>query len=372
MTLIAAFEADSFPVLLGDLTISQMGAVRPSISVPTRTDLSRLLPEDWLRSVVGLKRKIGKINDRIVYGWTGRFLAAKSITKYLKEQIGYSEIDIGQLSRLIVSSDNWGNVECTLIGWLIEGQETSSFKFDFRRQEISVQGHPYIEGSGASDFSRYITGGTMGASRASNPVFSAVGKSLAQAANVLGREILWGQSLQNLYGGGMEVLFFYEGLFHQLDDVAYLFWTADIENERPVRLRFIPTLMRYKYLNDILIIETNRPEQVHAEKGGSLLHNRLEPYIVLPVYMDEISVGSALEYSLTNPNYLCNFVYVLVPDIGHMYLCFIFPNDIRKGMMEFRLANEGGEDELELSEKFQPFIERHITRKIQDCKVGRL
>lgn len=371
MTLVATCEIDSYPLVLGDLLISQQGLVRPHVSVPTRSDLNALLPAEWFRSIEGLERKVGLINDKFAFAWQGTLFAARRIVRDLRDKMGSTQADVDLLANWFLTSRKDFKADCRIIGWLADGAQVS-FRCDFLSGDFSSNDHPYLEGTGAHDFRRHLAKGIMETSPAASEFYGAIGKGLGYASNLLGREVAWGRSLQNLYGGGFEVVSQNDGFFSQLDNVAYLFWTVDLENEQPIRLRQIPLIFRYKYVDDILTIESNRPEQLQMEGSGYIARNRLESYIALPVYRDPLPSGSTLEYRLTNPDHMCNFVYVLIPKVGHMYLCVISPNDINRGMMEYRLARGEQEDELELSDRFIPLVFRSIIRRIKDSKAGRL
>src|SRR6266705_1883382 len=152
MTLIGALELETYPLVLGDILISQTGTSKSHISVPTRTDLSGLLPADWLRAVIALKRKVTIINDGLAMAWTGSAFAAARVLNALRLDIGATRITEPELVGFLNRYKDDVDVNCTLIGWLVEQNTRIPFKWSSRSGDLSTNQPPYIEGSGASQF----------------------------------------------------------------------------------------------------------------------------------------------------------------------------------------------------------------------------
>jgi hypothetical protein len=55
---------------------TQTGSCQPNAITPTRVNVQDLLPEDWQRSVVGVRRKVSKLAEWMVVGWAGDLIAA--------------------------------------------------------------------------------------------------------------------------------------------------------------------------------------------------------------------------------------------------------------------------------------------------------
>lgn len=71
MTLVAAFSVNGVPALVGDFLITDNYPHANHIFLPTKPDLRNKKPESGKRRICGVRKKIHKIGERLVVGFTG-------------------------------------------------------------------------------------------------------------------------------------------------------------------------------------------------------------------------------------------------------------------------------------------------------------
>src|SRR6266508_848124 len=132
MTLIAAWKEQGTPVLIGDLIVSTDGInVMPHVSLPTRDDVERLLPQEYYYPrIVETCQKAYKISDNFVLGWTGAKLAAKGVIKALLGRYGGKQVSLQEIKEYLRKIDGWDVLNCVIIGWVYEEQQATAFKWD--------------------------------------------------------------------------------------------------------------------------------------------------------------------------------------------------------------------------------------------------
>src|SRR5918995_192569 len=141
MTLVAALYLYEVPVLIGDVILSQTGVSDEHGHIPTRTDVAEVLPNEWLRRISGLKRKVATVHDRLVVGWAGHEVVAHDVVGSLRGHYRDREPDRAELAAFLESYPEVGRgIECTLIGWLVDEHGLTSFVWDSTSKKFEADG----------------------------------------------------------------------------------------------------------------------------------------------------------------------------------------------------------------------------------------
>lgn len=85
MTAVARLTINNFPVLIGDLLLSNEELDKKVIHLPTVGSHTIVFPTGSGFTISGLRQKLTVIGDNLTVGWAGNRLAAKAIVKELIE-----------------------------------------------------------------------------------------------------------------------------------------------------------------------------------------------------------------------------------------------------------------------------------------------
>jgi hypothetical protein len=114
------------------------------------------------------------------------------------------------------------------------------------------------------------------------------------------------ETLKHLYGGGYEIATLYGDGFRKVDDITYLFWTAEL-TENPTGVKVVPRrAFRYAYCGDLLRIRSVTLIPTRQGFSGS---DTL--FAVPPIYRD---LTADEDRDVTRPafdtTWLCNYFLV--------------------------------------------------------------
>ena len=134
-----------------------------------------------------------------------------------------------------------------------------------------------IAGTGQKDFLDLVDQGQFkSTSGAPNRLEVAIGATLGYISNLFVSEIEGSISLQQLYGGGYEVIHPVGDHFEKFCNLTYIFWRMEIHEGVSARV-FSPYLaMKYSYYDDLLLIKV-----IHL--SGNKLTNT-DHHIIKPVF----------------------------------------------------------------------------------------
>jgi hypothetical protein len=236
MTLIAAFQFQNYPILLGDALL-----VEPSeppfehAPIPTRKDFSRLKFARNDRRVAGLGNKLAVIHSKsLAVAWAGRQDHAVMVLQYLYGHLleKYSIKDI----RIVLSevSELIGKPDVILLGCFVRnGSGFCLFRWQGKINEFSI-GSAFSEGTGKNVFNEHLQ------KRLDNPEKSP--HSLLFPVELIGRlysyEIFSGDNLPYLFGGGFDVIYYHAGAFRRPESMIHLFLGADITSIIDDRIQY--------------------------------------------------------------------------------------------------------------------------------------
>ena len=135
MTLIAALTISNLPVLIGDALLSGEESGQ-NLAIPTIGNVSDVFPEGSGYTITGLRQKINIIDDNLVIGWAGSYIAAKTILSELKRQSNSKKLtreSIHDFFREIYRNPSeWGaNQEVAFLGYIADSEGIEHFEYSF-------------------------------------------------------------------------------------------------------------------------------------------------------------------------------------------------------------------------------------------------
>jgi hypothetical protein len=252
MTLVAAFQHDSVPILLGDFLISA--------------------PSDQF----GTRKKIHLISTNLVVGWADDLWAAKPVLNDLSMRFHGSQVNRQELERFFKDypTKDLGSLSVQIVGWLVDDEPLCFFwRSDYPLEIYYDQQH--FVGSGAQTFKEMLsTRSFVGSNRELKGVEAAIFLSLMKSSSLIADEILFGLNRQQGFGFAFEIVYF-DGLqFRFVDNILYS--AADVFYDpisRQIHHRFYPVTVKYRSFNDFSVIQLN-----------DLAEPRTQLFAVTPVF----------------------------------------------------------------------------------------
>ena len=229
MTLIAGFHSFGTPVLVGDFLTSITG--RPS----------------------GVRKKILRITDNFVLGWTGHLIAAQSVLNCLQSSLGPDFVTLKSVRAILTdpATSNLGfGLEVMLICWVIDDEGQHCFLWNSSYPQELFLGAPQYAGSGESTIRALV--GPQGLHHSTPPVHAGHQEStrgvLGVITQLLRNEMLGPSTREMGYGFAYEILQLKDGArFEYVDDILYFTIKCILdENGQYVRNEFGSSLYKYK------------------------------------------------------------------------------------------------------------------------------
>lgn len=316
MTIIASFNINTCPILLGDLLISGNENLQSSLNVPTIGEITEIFPKGSGFVPTGLRQKIAVLNDNLALAWAGTRISAQIIIRdLLKEAQKKTNWKFDDLSYFFADYDKEHGNNVSIVGYSNDGK--GIFSFGYGANQIKYHSEKYglvrLCGSGAASLKSYLDNFNIpSATRTTNPLETAVGNTLAITTYMTGLEKATGSNLIEYYGGGFEILSFVRRKFKKIDDITYLIWVGRQMSDLSWRLSLPETCIKFYYQDDILLI---KKVEFKAQPDGTLTSVDKAVYIVAPIYRNVNDVIlKNLKLSSFNSRFICSFVILYSVD----------------------------------------------------------
>ncbi len=177
----------------------------------------------------GLSRKSIKIGVNAAVAGAGNGLGLAAICRKLEECFLGIPVTAGALAAELAEMDDALSAvtACTLVGWIVEQHGARSFRWDSTSPRKLEWDGDHITGTG-SDFFRAVAWSDYQRSWEVVETFDyAQHYALTQISNLLVNEISNGVPIQNLFGGGYDLLIWDGTCFRQAADVSFLFLSLE-------------------------------------------------------------------------------------------------------------------------------------------------
>jgi hypothetical protein len=235
MTLVAAYKVDGVPLLLGDFLI-------------TSGELS------------GTRKKIHRISENLVVGWSGDRLAAQPVLKALHDQFHNECVQYAALEELLTQfpTEELGSLNVQITGWVIDDEARCFFwRSDYPSELFNDD--QYFIGTGGETFKQMLTRRSyLVSSKERKGVAAAIYLSLVSSCRMVTDEILFGLNRQQGFGFAFETAYFDGHQFRFVDNILYS--AADIFYDPlsgQIHHRFYPITLKYRSFGSYSVIQTN-------------------------------------------------------------------------------------------------------------------
>lgn len=240
MTLVAGFQYDDVPILLGDFLISA-GADQ---------------------SV--LRKKVHLISSNLVVGWANDLWAARPFLKDLFTRFKDQQVQRPVLENFLRNypTRDLGALSVQIVGWLIDDKPRCFFWRSDYPLEIYYAPQHFV-GSGAETFKEILSRRSfVGSNRQRHGVEAAIYHSLFTSCRLISDEILVGLNQKQGFGFAFETVYFDGCQFRFVDDILYL--AADIFYDpvsRQIHNGFYPITLKYRSFDSFSVIQQNELEE---------------------------------------------------------------------------------------------------------------
>lgn len=355
MTLVASFDIDKHPILIGDLMISRpsKGESYKPFKIPTYDDVNRDVP-DYLGYVVsGLKQKVILLNRNLAIAWVGDVIAAITVVKEINKTFSNADITISELINYLGNIDYLGNLQLYITGLVLQKHDEKiaccRFAWDshlgwesnkFLTQEL---GKVYAGGTGSYDFENIVTGMHVHPSTQATSAKKAITTSLSIISQLTGHQMRTGAGLPVLYGGGYELVTLLDGELRKIDDVIYHFWIVKRLANGEMNITFQKTL-KIAYYQDFLVICKVDMYIDQENDNRSTMKNEL--YVIPPIHRAvSEEEKDDIKQSIKAPplNAMFSMFYIHVPQAGeeNNILSFAHYAGNKPPPVKYSFENEG-------------------------------
>lgn len=322
MTLIATFQVENTPVMIGDILLSTTGIDRPHAPIPTIEDASQILPTEWLRIIAGTKRKISIVHPKVAVGWTGTLIYSEYFIKQVKEQLNNCQrMDCDIMGMLLsrckellekhAEKNDFIEDDITVIGWFITSQdEIFQFEWNPINTHFYERANILARGTGEDHFvnllnRRELAGKGSREKNIENVALDAV----ATVSSFLANEVTTGNNLNWLYGGGYDIVLFVNNRFQYLNDIMYVPVYIPYDGNSLTFLN--PNLyFKYYYHKEQLVIARVLLE---LDKSGKVVNHVIKQYPLrtidtddAPLSEDELKNELKIESSIVSLIFVTN------------------------------------------------------------------
>jgi hypothetical protein len=279
VTLIAGFDVNRIPFILGDILLSgpEMSG-EPPLRIPTIGDRRAIFPMGATNDVpVGLSQKIFIPSQNAAIGFAGNSRYIRSVVHDIKELVRDGKLHFSDVERLLMKFDKDANYQDYRFGvslyGLIDDGGIRSFCFGCRREGTSETfGLVKLLGSGDAHMERLLKAFGGGLPDAASEGEQAASAALTAAARLLDMELRTADSIRSYYGGGYELAYFDTDRFRKLEDVAYYIWTVSPNHPTGTVNLGLSSILRVGYEDRDMIIQT-----FSARNGGSYGYHAIPP-----------------------------------------------------------------------------------------------
>ena len=295
MTLIVGYTINCCPVLLGDVLLSQQKPVGGDISVPTWHN-DQLAPRENPLRMTGLVQKINIISDHVCMAWAGSHIRAQTIARELRDHVAQHGANAAKLGAFLNTYDRADLRDLESIIYVVEDGILKPFHL--RAPAYEIDG--WTLQSGGTGVEHFISkfGHFFKLPAADDRSEAAVvGPGLSYIAAAFGEQLFTGGGLAEGWGGAFELATFRQGRFQKLDDILYVFWSAQKHADESITVGLYPSLVKTNYFGDTLAVHV-------SDQTGARPQTRI--YNVAPLgQADEARHQVPLTYS-----YLINYFFI--------------------------------------------------------------
>jgi hypothetical protein len=314
MTLAAAHFIQGWPILIGDVLISNRKEYAQQVTLPTIHH--HVLEENVtkLYSPSGLSQKLTIVNNDLAVGWAGTKLHAKSFIRELLAEYADKKCSISEILEYLNNMDQERRDNISVVGVIKSEKVFHVFGIgvDCCCERLNdVVDVVYVAGTGQRDYLEILRSFiNKPTEEGLNPFQYAAGNTIMASSFMMGKELTNLESLINGYGGGYEIISYVNGKFQKIDDINHIIWIANEAKDGQWTLTLPRLFMKYEYHGDIFMI-----------RRGEFLDNTDSNELIQMSIVNECVHLISPIYRYLNRGELEELQRKVLPDLNARFIC---------------------------------------------------
>jgi hypothetical protein len=257
MTMIAAFPLRGIPVLIGDFLLTDNQTNSKHLFFPTRPGHQNKKPSEKSGRVAGMRKKIHKISERLVVGFTGDLRPGEKLMKALIKQFGDKRLTKDELEKFLSEIVITDKHKTKLVGWIWENRPLCFEWKGSAPNKVEIVASTF-SGSGGEHFRNEIMKvDSFGFEGVKTELEKAIYIAVAQVGKIFCSELMGASNLDYAYGGGAEIILWDGSKFLYVDNIVYAFWNALINEDNSLIFSFGNVSAVYKNFDKFSILQVN-------------------------------------------------------------------------------------------------------------------
>lgn len=344
MSLVVSYTIHNSPCLLGDILISQEGAFKSSIVVPSIPKIEVIVPKNYNKTIVGYRQKIICLKDDVCIGWAGSIQSAIEVCSTLHKELPILGTDEITLKTILESFTFDKEQQLHLLIWKTFGKAECFFWDSEANDELNLVNCPYAIGSGKNHAEAMFKAKSVETNK------GYITMVLAKACETFSFELSYGLNLKDMWGGSIQIVVYQNNRFEYFTDYLSFHFHVIEEENKNLQVFLHPYFFQPIMLKNYLILK--RMNDMNEMNNVFVVPPLLESTErILPI---DIPPQSPI------PGYFCMSGIFQHYKGGNSLFSFILPKREADEYMKIEIGSDG---DATIS-----FFENYLRRIINICK----
>nr|WP_319526898.1 hypothetical protein [Pseudomonas laurentiana] len=375
MTMISGYKLKEGGFLQADILLTSSNKrIRPSQIPSFKPDAGS--PALRAHAVAGLCQKILVVNDHFAVAFAGDVRSIQAVVRLIERLVDEHPVLTGKrFSDAVLADDTIDSKKIRIIALSVEDDEILMShvyaECGLRNENFEL----WVGGSGAEHVKAHYQDYPAFAFDVLKENIAVHGTCMAleQFASHLKSEFedkFKSESIASLFGGGYEVVAFYDGKFQKISDIVYAFADAELDAEGMLQVDFPKCLIKSEYKGEDLKIRS--VELQFDEDFDEYVPVNDRTFTIAPISRyDETTVEDDVDELRFRGQFLC-FLINYKTEKGAMTIPFIkkYEDDFYFLYEAFTASVEPGFVQINYSEIFRGEMTDHVLGLMKQLKAS--
>ena len=312
MTLIATAGVDTYPAIFGVVPVADRerpesetgGPIAGEPPIGAIAESNGLVPQS--------SQKIVLLGDNCVIAWTGNVDVAREVIGDLQAIASKALLSMPIVDACFSKLGPKAKDEVSFVGWVKEGEVFHQFWYRADIAQGPMFGRISAAGSGATDFVKQaaqIAGGSLDVIGGAPASLVRAVSSMLSATSLLTQAQLSSQADSRLaFREGYEIATYVGDKFAKIGDIAWVFWTADIE-EGQIELGGPRLVLKQDYAGESLLLRVLRIQRDGVSSDPPLVEETKQVISPFGPAVDE-ALSNDISWPSLEAAFTCHVVVV--------------------------------------------------------------
>lgn len=375
MTMISGYKLKEGGFLQADILLTSSNKkIRPSQIPSFKPDAGS--PALRAHAVAGLCQKILVVNDHFAVAFAGDVRSIQAVVRLIERLADEHPVLTGKrFSDAVLADDAIDSKKIRIIALSVEDNEILISNVYAERGPRNENFELWVGGSGAEHVKAHYQDYPPHAFDVleENIVVHGTCMALEQFASHLKSEFenkFKSESIASLFGGGYEVVAFYDGRFQKISNIVYAFADAELDAEGMLQVDFPKCLIKSEYKGEDLKIRS--VELQFDEDFDEYVPVNDRTFTIAPISrFEETTVEDDVDELRFRGQFLC-FLINYKTEKGAMTIPFIkkYENDFYFLYKAFTASVEPGFVQINYSEIFRGEMTDHVLGLMEQLKAS--